>query len=186
MRPTVVVPQPPTTLQALEFAQYACFRPTTGEMYVIGLSGLARECKPGDRMLGFPTGPQGQAGPAGPAGPQGPPGSQGPSGPQGPPGVAGAQGPPGSQGSPGPSGVSGWQIVSTGDLNVMGTLPYNTNNGQAICPQGKRPVGGGFSSEVGVSATTSYPWTMGWGISVHNAGPQTRKFKVHVVCMNAQ
>jgi hypothetical protein len=188
VRPAVVDP-PPQTLQALEFAQYACFRPTTGEMYVIGLPELPRECKPGDRMLGFPTGPQGPAGPAGapgPAGPQGPPGA---AGPQGPTGAAGVQGPPGAQGPQGPpgqSGVSGYQVVSSGNLSVGGVIPYNTNNGFVSCPQGKRSVGGGFSSDVGVSAISSTPGTIGWGARVHNAGPGTRTFKVHAVCITAQ
>jgi hypothetical protein len=188
VRPAVVEPQP-QTLQALEFAQYACFRPTTGEMYVIGLREVPRKCNAGDRMLGFPTGPQGQAGPAGapgPAGPQGPPGA---AGPQGPPGVAGAQGsqgPQGPAGPAGPSGVSGYQVVISGDLSVGGVIPYNTNNGTVVCPQGKRSVGGGFSSDVGVSAISSTPQTIGWGARVHNAGPGTRTFKVHAVCINAQ
>jgi hypothetical protein len=179
VRPTVVEPQP-QTLHALEFAQYACFRPTTGEMYVIGLPELPRECKPGDRMLGFPTGPQGQAGPAGPPGPPGSPG------PQGPPGAAGAQGSPGPQGPPGPagaSGVSGWEIVQGPNVSISA---LDAKYSSVSCPQGKRPVGGGINGEISLSTISSYPSSTGWTGRPYNAGPVTRGFQVYVACIKAQ
>jgi Collagen triple helix repeat (20 copies) len=68
-------------------------------------------------------GPQGEQGAAGPPGPAGPQGAQGPAGPQG------------------PSGLSGSEIVE--HVQPNGTSVFVDSI--AVCPSGKRLIGGGFA-----------------------------------------
>lgn len=191
--PVRTVPeQQQPTLQAVEFAQYACFSPETGAMYVIGLPGLPTTCRDGDRMLGFQAGPQGPPGPQGAPGPQGPPGQPGiggAQGPAGPPGPAGPQGPTGAQGLPGPagsSGVTGWEVLTSSAVSVGG---FTTATASVNCPAGKRPVGGGFGGgHIGLSATNSKPhWNgIGWLVIAYNNNPATSTFTAIAVCVNGQ
>ena len=84
-----------------------------------------------------PQGDSGLRGPAGDPGPKGPQGDQGVPGFKGQPGV---QGPKGDKGNPGTSGLSGYErvtgvwapIASGGEVTAF-----------AICPNGKRSLGGG-------------------------------------------
>jgi hypothetical protein len=86
-----------------------------------------------------------------PRGAQGVPGAQGPAGPAGPAGPQGAQG---AQGAP---GVSGRETIFATGVNDSAT--YKTVS--AICPSGKRALGGGAaiapaSSTAAVALTSSY------------------------------
>ena len=76
---------------------------------------------------------------AGPAGPAGAAGPQGPAGPRGEQGIQGIQG------IQGPTGVSQYQVV-TATPAVSSGGGINLNSGFAFCPQGTKPLGGGFSS----------------------------------------
>lgn len=87
-----------------------------------------------------------------------------PSGAPGPPGQDGAKGDKGDKGDPGPPGLAGIQQVTA-------TSPTNTTNPksvQALCPAGKRVLGGGHAlSNAAKSAGTiaeSAPMTTvaGW------------------------
>ncbi len=105
-------------------------------------------------------------GSARPAWPEGP---RGPMGPMGPMGPLGATGPAGPQGIP---GVSGYEIVS-GLPTTCG--PTGQCTGQAICPVGKRAVGGGYALEpIGslVHTVTTGPTRSGasWDVGVYNGG----------------
>jgi len=109
------------------------------------------------------AGPQGAAGPQGPAGAQGSPGSPGLKGDKGDPG---AQGDPGAKGDAGPAGangVSGYQVVSnTEQVSTTITQAYF-----AYCPAGKKPIGGGWETNINLSGEQifqSHPVTQGWAV----------------------
>jgi hypothetical protein len=115
----------------------------------------------------------GQRGPAGPKGEKGEPGPVGPTGPAGPTGetgAAGAQGAPGPAGPPGPSGISGWEYrVSSGKY----IPPGDNDRGYALCPGGKKALGGGASAtHPGASVIDSAPLDggTGWGVWYRNTG----------------
>lgn len=81
---------------------------------------------PGPKGDAGDPGPQGEPGPAGPQGPQGEPGAQGAQGIQGVPGEVGPQGPTGEagpEGPEGPQGPQGPQGEAGAGLNILGTLP---------------------------------------------------------------
>jgi hypothetical protein len=120
-----------------------------------GLQGLAGPAgAQGVQGLVGPTGPLGPEGPLGPAGPAGAVGPMGPMGligPQGIQGIPGAVGLQGPQGEPGPQGVPG----SNGTNGVGGLALVNSTKmalgaaakitAVAICPAGKKAIGGGYS-----------------------------------------
>ncbi|MGH7563339.1 MAG: hypothetical protein ACREK5_02820 [Gemmatimonadota bacterium] len=87
----------------------------SGVLYLIQEQGLKMECKDDHVQVDWSV-----------TGPQGPQGDTGPQGPQGPQGLQGPQGDP---------GVSGYQRVT------------DTGTGQAlaVCPTGKRVLGGGHT-----------------------------------------
>jgi hypothetical protein len=103
-------------------------------------------------------GPVGAPGPAGLQGEQGPPGPPGPIGPGGPPG------PPGGEGAP---GISGLEIVqaTTATPPTPGALTCLS----AVCPPGKRAIGGGFEIAGNARATTSKPECERWTSCARNA-----------------
>jgi hypothetical protein len=85
------------------------------------------------------TGSPGPKGDKGDTGATGAMGAQGEKGEKGDPGPRGVDGPQGPAGSPGPAGVSGYEIVTTRvDLDA-----FEEERGTAMCPPGKRPLGGG-------------------------------------------
>ncbi|HUG14714.1 MAG TPA: hypothetical protein VMM78_06805 [Thermomicrobiales bacterium] len=79
-----------------------------------------------------------QIGAQGPEGEQGRQGDTGDTGPQGVPGPTGPQGIPGQDGSP---GLSGYEIVTVFVDRASGS---DTIRGTALCPTGKKLLGGGF------------------------------------------
>lgn len=99
-------------------------------------------------------GEKGDPGAKGDSGLQGETGAPGPQGPPGPQGLKGDQGLPGAQGAPGPAGVaggvSGWEIVTDAwEATVSGG---GVMSNRALCPDGKRPVGGGAGAGSGPAA----------------------------------
>jgi hypothetical protein len=126
---------------------HACVSKPNGHVRLIGATD---SCKKSETALDWgivgPPGPQGPTGPQGPAGPQGDPGSAGEIGPAGPTGL---QGDPGLAGSPGPAGANGAPGISGYEV-IQGPLVFgdrSTDLGSftalALCPVGKRPLGGG-------------------------------------------
>lgn len=158
------------------------------------------------------VGPQGEVGPMGPKGDTGAAGSPGetgatgatgakgdtgatgatgPQGPQGATGATGAQGPQGLMGPLGPAGVSGYQIVSTGLLNV--TLAADAAATMSVtCPVGKRVVGGGYDTS-NTTAIVLHPIAMfppapdTWRVVLRlsQSVGATFQFRVYAVCANA-
>lgn len=112
-----------------------------------------------------PTGPPGRAGPAGSAGPTGP---QGPQGPEGPAGA---------------SGVSGYEVVF-GDEATVAPGAFEVLN--ALCPDPKRPLGGGYTAKAGlivlVDAPIVFQAVQGWRVSVFNEAAGTREASVYAIC----
>src|SRR5262249_43168490 len=107
------------------------------------LAGRARQDRqvPGVSRHGRPAGPQGPQGGQGRAGPWGAREAAGPGGPSGPAGPSGVLGPAGPTGAAGAGGVSGWTYV----VAPM-TLPAPSDARViAPCPNGTKPLGGGWS-----------------------------------------
>jgi hypothetical protein len=111
------------------------------------------------------------------AGPTGPPGPAGPAGPPGP------QGPPGPEGPVGTPGVSGYEIVF-GDEATIAPGAFEVLN--ALCPDPKRPLGGGYTAEAGfdvlVDAPIVFQAVEGWRVSVHNGAAGSRHASVFAIC----
>jgi len=132
-----------------------------------------------------PAGPQGVAGDTGPAGPAGPQGSEGP---QGPTGAQGSQGPQGLQGPAGPAGangVSGWERVSVDwQMPAVG----QTIGAYAICPAGKRPLGGGWFGPQSdqVVFVRMEPDNLAYNVIVKNVStPLPSYIRVTAICASA-
>ena len=139
---------------------------------------------------------QGQEGPAGPQGAAGPTGAQGPKGDKGDKGDTGAQGVQGTQGPQGERGAVGLQ----GPKGDTGTLQMNVGVSSfvtAVCPAGKRVVGGGHelasSASQQLSVTMSAPFestvVSGWRVNFRNslnAGLTNVQVRVYAVCAIVQ
>jgi hypothetical protein len=130
-----------------------------------------------------PIGPTGAAGPAGPTGLTGPAGPAGPSGPAGPTGPTGPAGPQGPQGLP---GLSGYQIVSTA-LFTQSVAANGTTTLTAVCPTGKRALGGGYETAGSAPLQTmvSLPPTVdSWKVTLrlNQDTAATIQFRTYVVC----
>jgi hypothetical protein len=143
---------------------YACANPA-GQVHIVN---DASECKNQETSLSWnETGPQGPAGPEGPAGPAGPEGPAGPVGPAGP---------------PGPVGISGYEIVT----NVIQISAATVNQYDAVCPTGKRVLGGGV--QVTDSAATIFGTEpngqTGWRGEVYNPTPRNATMTVYAICAN--
>jgi len=81
----------------------------------------------------------------------------------------------------------GYHIVRTADI----AAPPSTldTSGQANCPTGTVPWGGGASFDngfaaIGTSLETSEPVTGGWRTRVNNASGTAQTFRVDVICAN--
>lgn len=116
----------------------------------------------------------------GAVGPQGP---EGPHGQQGPPGADGQDGSPGPAGSPGEDGadgVSGWERVSV-DHTIP---PLSTIAAPAICPTGKRPLGGGWfgPSTDDVAFSRAEPDNIAFAVIVTNKTDHEQPIRTTVIC----
>lgn len=108
---------------------HACVRggvpPATGVFYLVDHE-ADQTCKTGEQHLHWgQTGPQGATGPQGPPGPPGPPGEKG------------------EKGDAGATGVSAWERVQ--DDVFVPNGPNQLHSVSAVCPVGKRVLGGGYS-----------------------------------------
>ena len=137
-----------------------------------------------------PQGPQGLAGPQGTAGPQG---IAGPTGLQGAQGVMGPIGPAGPQGAP---GLSGYERV-VGDSGTLSMNPGVSSFVTAVCPTGKRAIGGGHelasssSQQLGVTMSAPFESTLvsGWRVNFRNslnAALTNVQVRAFVVCALVQ
>ncbi len=100
---------------------------------------------------------------------------------QGPQGSQGPQGPQGLQGPQGPPGSSGYEQVSaqfTTDQNGHG-------QGEVVCPNGKRPVMGGFELIVGLRSVKSEPNLANTGWVAEVTGKSNGSFEVFAICVFA-
>ncbi len=122
------------------------------------------------------------AGLQGAKGDKGDPGTTGPQGEQGIPGVSGEKGEKGDKGDPG-GGVSGYVIVTT-----VTSLPADGYaHGMTYCPDGKKAIGGGYSSGVQLTTTQSFPTGngAGWDVFAHNTEGTAKSLAVWAICANA-
>jgi hypothetical protein len=109
--------------------------------------------------------------------------SQLPSGPQGSKGDPGPKGDKGDKGDTGAPGLSGWQFV----VDVQPTLaPGAKASASALCPDGKKVLGGGFHVPDNFSVTESRGMTFGgaWEATVRNNGLSGAVWSVYSVCAN--
>jgi hypothetical protein len=142
-----------------------------------------------------PTGPRGADGARGPTGPAGPTGARGPTGPTGADGIDGDRGPTGADGADGATGprgpagaggVSGYQLVSSAITN----LPNggSTAFGAAVCPTGKKVVGGGWdtdaSKDVFVVSSTPNASGSAWLGTIQNNSTGTVQVVLTAACVS--
>ncbi len=100
-------------------------------------------------------------------------------GPVGPTGAAGPAGPIGATGPQGPAGASGYTVVVSAPVTV---IPGISTQGDAFCPAGTVPMGGGeTNSSSTVILTDSWPTTLGWRVFVINSGASAT-MTVYVTC----
>jgi hypothetical protein len=126
----------------------------------------------------------------GPAGQQGPKGDTGAAGPTGAPGPVGAKGDAGEQGSQGPAGAVAFSEAYSEHVVVRaGEVRY----AQAVCPAGRRVVGGGHAVEDVTNASlvpiAAYPNGIGdgrsaWAVTMRNPGDQDQTFWVLGYCVS--
>jgi hypothetical protein len=132
-----------------------------------------------------PRGPRGPRGFRGFRGPQGTQGPQGVQGPQGPAGQQGAAGAAGAQGIQGPAGISGYQVVlGPGSPNVA---PGAIGADVAVCPAGKKAIGGGFNTGQQLALSVSIPTNTannlsGWVANGKNVGLVDTVIVAYAVC----
>jgi hypothetical protein len=150
----------------------------------------------GDTGAAGPQGVDGPQGPQGVAGPQGSTGSQGvagPTGAQGPQGPIGPIGPAGPQGAP---GTSGYERV-VGDSGTLSMNPGVSSFVTAVCPTGKRVIGGGHelasssSQQLGVTMSAPFESTVlaGWRVNFRNslnAALTNVQVRAYVICAIVQ
>jgi hypothetical protein len=171
---------------------HACVKRTNGMIRLIhpGNRGWIDDCKRNERAVSW-----NQIGPAGPTGPQGPTGASGPAGATGSTGATGATGPTGATGA---TGIGGLQTV---------TLPSVSNSvglkeAVALCPAGKRVIGGGGAIVGGsvasgsdlaatVALKSSRPITLsgseGWTARAEEIAPGYDgdwSFTIYAICAN--
>jgi len=179
---------PSASAQSATSTLGACVNRSNGNMR---LAASAAQCRTPETFVEWNVvGPQGETGAMGETGPAGPTGPTGSEGPQGPQGAQGEMGPVGPAGASGP--LAGWELVTRAV-----TLPNGFGFGlTAICPEGKRPVGGGWQTNT-ISGTAihiagsfpqyepGYPPYYGpystWTVSANNPGPPSEMW-VYAIC----
>lgn len=102
------------------------------------------------------------------------------------------QGPPGPPGPPGPVGPAGAPGTATGYEIVQKTgtaLPGRLSLGVALCPGGKKAMGGGLSQAATAAGslvlTQSYPDAggAGWSVFFKNDSTEPLSYIVYAVCI---
>ncbi len=109
-------------------------------------------------------------------GDKGPPGDKGPMGDKGPPGDKGPAG--------GPTAVAGYEIATM----QMGTSTAVSGTWLAVCPTGKKPVGGGFMPSARSTTILSgmYPSGNQWKVAITNQNPgQPMEGVLFAICVLA-
>jgi hypothetical protein len=149
---------------------------------------MRRDFRPGTVLRG-PAGIAGAQGPAGPQGQKGETGAQGGPGVQGSTGERGVQGPAGPQGPTGPSGTASIsEAYSEHVTTPAGGFAFT----QAVCPAGKRVVGGGYTvehvGEAKLVPTSGYPIGMAggesaWYVTMQNIGDEDQEFWALAFCI---
>ena len=161
----------------------ACMLKNVGTVRLIDKSlppsNLMSHCKPAleTEVSWSLQGPQGLQGLQGAKGDQGNPGQNGVDGATGP---QGEKGPPGD---PGQDGVSGYELVTSGNV---GFPPGVASFRFVLCPQGKKALGGGVNTggPEGV-VTASFPFDSGqaWALGIRNtSASETIQTQVWAVC----
>jgi len=115
----------------------ACYKPSNGTIYVIGLQTGRSTCQPNDVAIQWSIqGPTGDQGPKGDTGSTGATGAQGPKGDTGSTGATGAQGLKGDTGSTGNTGATGDQGPKgdTGRQGLPGDKGDTGNTGETGNP----------------------------------------------------
>jgi collagen triple helix repeat protein len=136
-----------------------------------------------------PMGPQGDLGPMGPQGAQGIQGLKGDVGAVGPQGERGLTGPEGAQGRQGVQGIPGVSAYEVINRNVS-IAPGVTQLWVTNCSPGKKPLGGGYSSNdtngqnmlVSKNGPFSGGSNLGWVVEMKNPSASTSNFNLYAVC----
>jgi hypothetical protein len=103
-----------------------------------------------------------------------------PAGPQGP---AGAQGPKGDTGAAGAPGVSGVEYIQAVSPSIA---PGSFDAAMAICPAGKKAIGGGGLTEDNTPIVESFPNNgNAWVVRVRNDAATPVILVTYAVCANA-
>jgi hypothetical protein len=106
-----------------------------------------------------------------------------PAGPQGSKGEKGDPGAPGPKGDPGAPGVSGYIIVNGPDKTLSaGQWGAST----AMCPAGKKAVGGGYTGTVALAPDYSFPVKGngdGWFVEAKNIDSVSGYLRPYAVCV---
>lgn len=79
--------------------------------------------------------------------------------------------------------VSGYEVIESA---IQQALPSDGRRVTAVCPTGKRAMGGGFSSGAqGVELQASVPENdgRGWRVNVFNRGTSPAPFRAYAVCV---
>ena len=148
---------------------------------------------PGERGAAGAPGAKGDKGDPGVPGAQGEPGTPGAKGDTGDPGTPGATGAPGAPGAkgdkgdpgdPGPAGAIGYQVV-TASANLQ---PGFSIQGELLCPTGKKPTGGGWTTlddsfEMTVIGSGPTSNGQGWFGGMKNQGSVTEHVTLTVICV---
>ena len=93
---------------------------------------------------------------------------------------AGAQGPKGDKGDRGPAGISGLEIV-VGPASLL--PPGEFGGAKAVCPAGKKVLGGGGGSEGDFGLSNSGPGTpTQWGVNARNTTQSTAELYAYAIC----
>lgn len=133
-----------------------------------------------------PAGAKGERGPAGEMGPVGPTGPMGPTGDAGPKGDSGLPGPKGDKGDPGAPGFSGYEIVFATNSGFGNSQVRQYASAQAVCPAGKKLLGGGARTHSPETALTSngpiyaYSNTPTWFAEARDVTPGSNTVSVDV------
>jgi hypothetical protein len=142
-------------------------------------------------LLRGAAGAPGVAGADGPAGPQGPQGAQGGPGLQGATGERGPQGPAGPVGPSGSQGPAGTAAITEAYSEHVTVEADGFAFTQAMCPAGKRVIGGGYTVENVAAAklvpTSGYPvgtanGQSAWYVTMQNLGEDDQAFWAIAFC----
>jgi hypothetical protein len=103
-----------------------------------------------------------------------------PAGPHGPAGLPGPKGDKGDTGAAGAAGISGLEIV----VRAPETVPAGQHGyGEAYCPTGKKPIGGGGgTTDGGLAISHTGPNANGWFVDAENTAGVAVDLRVYAVC----